>query len=49
MARLKQWCEDVNLVSDGVTYEFVFVGQASFEKYQPKSCQDLLDGFIEYQ
>ena len=49
MARLKQWCEDVNLVSDGVTYDFVFVDQASFEKYQPKSCQDLLDGFVEYQ
>ncbi|MGI9014192.1 MAG: DEAD/DEAH box helicase [Phycisphaerales bacterium] len=50
MARLKQWCEDVNRLSDtGVVYDFVYVDQDGFNRYQPKSFQALLDGFREYK
>jgi len=49
MARLKQWCEDINKVQSDVEYDFVFVDQASYEKYHPKTFQQLLDGFLEYK
>jgi type III restriction enzyme len=49
MARLKQWCEDINRVQTVVTYSFVFVDQASFEKYRPNSFTALVRGFGEYQ
>src|SRR6267378_3271395 len=35
--RLKQWCADVNGKKSGVAYDFVYVDQASFEKYRPTS------------
>jgi len=49
MQRLRQWCEDVNRVQQGARYRFVFVDQASYDKYRPKSFEKLLDGFQEYQ
>jgi len=49
MARLKQWCEDVNRVQSNVDYGFVFVDQESFEKFAPKSFSNLLAGFIKYK
>ncbi len=49
MARLKQWCEDINRVQSAVTYSFVFVDQASFEKYRPTNFKVLVGGFKEYQ
>lgn len=49
MARLKQWCEDVNRVQSEISCDFVFVDQEGFEKYQPKSFADLLAGFKEYK
>jgi type III restriction enzyme len=49
MARLKQWCEDINRVQRVVTFDFVFVDQESFDKYQPKNFQDLIKGFMEYK
>jgi type III restriction enzyme len=47
--RLKQWCADVNGKKSGVAYDFVYVDQASFEKYRPTSFQKLLDAFKEYK
>ena len=47
--RLRQWCEDVNAIQSDVKYDFVFVDQESFEKYAPKSFDDLLAGFREYK
>lgn len=47
--RLRQWCEDVNAMQSDVKYDFVFVDQESFEKYAPKSFDDLLSGFHEYK
>ena len=49
MARLKQWCDDINLVQSNVKYGFVFVDQESFEKYKPDTFGKLVQGFKEYQ
>jgi len=49
MARLKQWCEDINRVQSDVKYGFVYVDQESFEKYKPGSFRKLVAGFVEYQ
>ena len=49
MQRLSQWCEDVNKISPDVTYDFVYVDEESFRVYQPRTFQQLLDGFTEYK
>ena len=49
MARLRQWCEDVNRVQTDVKYDFVYVDEESFEKFKPSSFRQLLDGFKEYK
>jgi len=49
MARLKQWCADINRIQNDVVYGFVFVDQESFEKYQPSSFSALIAAFKEYQ
>ena len=49
MARLRQWCEDINAMQSDVTYDFVYVDEEGFEKYQPKSFADLLSSFREYK
>ena len=48
VARLRQWCEDVNAVQD-VTWSFVYVDEEGFHKYSPKSFAGLLAGFREYK
>ncbi len=42
MARLRQWCKDVNRVQADVTYDFVYVDEEGFEKYRPASFEQLL-------
>jgi len=49
MARLRQWCEDINRVQSNVTYDFVYVNEESFEKYKPTSFRQLVAGFREYK
>jgi type III restriction enzyme len=49
MARLAQWCEDINRVQTNVEYDFVYVDEESFEKYKPTSFKHLMDGFREYK
>ena len=49
LARLKSWCEDVTAAQSAVKYRFVYVDQAGFEKYGPKTFSDLLKGFTEFQ
>lgn len=49
MERLRQWCEDVNRVQSDTIFDFVFVDQASFEKYRPSTFGDLVSGFREYK
>jgi type III restriction enzyme len=49
MARLKQWCEDINKVQDEIAFDFVFIDYESYGKYQPKNFQDLMKGFTGYK
>lgn len=49
MARLAQWCEDVNKLDTGVTYDFVFVDEAGFKKYPVKSFAELVKVFRGYK
>lgn len=47
--RLRQWCEDVNAMQSSVEYDFVYVDEEDFKKYEPKSFAALLSGFREYK
>ncbi|MDP3046089.1 MAG: type III restriction endonuclease subunit R, partial [Chloroflexota bacterium] len=49
MARLRQWCEDINRIQGAVTYGFVFVDQEGMETYKPTKFSQLIDGFRDYQ
>lgn len=49
MARLRQWCDDVNRLQAKVVYDFAFVDQRGFEQYKPKNVKVLLDSFVEYK
>lgn len=49
MARLKQWCDDMNQAQSAVRYDFVFVDEESFKKYQPRTFGDLVKAFREYK
>ena len=49
MARLRQWCEDINKVGTDVEYDFVYVDEESFEKFKPTTFGQLLEGFNEYK
>jgi len=46
---LKQWCEDVNKLQNEVKFDFIFVDQVNYEKYEPKKFQDLITNFLEYK
>ena len=48
MARLRQWCEDINRIQSEVTYDFVYVDEESFDKFNPRSFISLLDAFKEF-
>ncbi len=49
MQRLRQWWEDVNALRVGMNYDFVYVNEAGYKQYAPKSFADLLAGFREYK
>ena len=49
MARLAQWCEDINAAQSETKLGFVYVDQQSYEAYRPKSFKDLVAFFKEYQ
>ena len=49
MARLKQWCADINALQDEVRFDFVYVDEESFDKYRPTTFADVVRGFREYK
>jgi type III restriction enzyme len=49
MARLKQWCEDMNKAQVEVRYDFIFVDEAGFKNYWPNNFADLVKSFREYK
>lgn len=49
MARLKQWCADVNSTQDSVVWDYVYVDQTSFETYEPTSFAALVKSFTRFR
>ncbi len=49
MARLKEWCIDINTAQSNISYDYIFVDEDSFNKYSPKSFSNLITGFCEYK
>ncbi len=49
MARLKQWCDDINQAQADTRFDFVFVDEEGFKKYQPTSFTALVSAFHEYK
>jgi type III restriction enzyme len=49
MARLRQWCEDINQLQNKTEFLFAYVDEENFNKYQPSSFNELLKMFQEYQ
>ena len=49
MARLKQWCDDINKAQHEVRYDFTFVDEEGFKKYRPATFAALVKAFREYK
>ena len=49
LARLSQWCDDINSLQTSVKYDFVYVDQEGFEKYHPDTLKELVSGFRLYK
>ena len=49
MARLRQWCEEVNALQSEVKFDFVFVDDEGFRKHRPSSFSGLMESFSEYK
>ncbi len=49
MKRLAQWCFDLNKAQKKVHYDFVYVDQENYDKYTPKSFEELINNFREYK
>ncbi len=49
MHRLKQWCEDLNKSQKKAKYNFIYVDEESFDKYNPKTFEELEKNFMEYK
>ncbi len=49
MEQLQQWCEDVNRVQTKTKYDFVFVDDVGFAKYNPKTFDAVLTGFRDHK
>ena len=49
MERLKQWCEDINNSQSKMKYNFVFVDEEGFYKYNPKNFKSLVNTFNKYK
>ena len=47
--RLKQWCEDVNKSQNKIKYDFVYVDEESFYKYDISSFEELEKNFRKYK
>lgn len=49
MKRLRQWCEDVTAAQQITTFDFVYIDEESFQRYNPSSFAQLIESFCEYQ
>jgi type III restriction enzyme len=49
MARLGKWCKDVNASQKNIRFDFVFVDEEDFKKYNPDSFASLANNFRKYK
>jgi len=49
MERLKEWCKDINYAQSKIKYDFIFVDEEGFNKYNPKNFQNLVNSFTQYK
>jgi type III restriction enzyme len=49
MARLKQWCEDINSIQKESHFDFVFVDEEAFHDYSPRDFVELKKTFVRYK
>jgi type III restriction enzyme len=49
MARLRQWCADVNASDQSARYGFVYVDEDSFRRHAPRTFASLVASFREYR
>ncbi len=49
MERLKQWGVDINKTQSEIKHDCVFVDEESFDKFKPKSFEELIRDFTKYR
>ncbi len=49
MRRLKQWCDDINALHTDTRFDFIYVDEESFKKYNPKTFKSVVESFREYK
>ncbi len=49
MARLRKWCEDINQSQKKIHFDYVFVDEEDFNKYEPDSFSGLVLNFRKYK
>jgi type III restriction enzyme len=49
LTRLKNWCNDVNKAQKKVKFDFLFIDEETFRKYQFNKFSDLLHLFTQYK
>ena len=45
IARLDQWCKDINKIQSSITYRWILVREEEFKKYTPKNFEELVSIF----
>jgi len=45
IARLDQWCKDINKIQSSITYRWLLVREEEFKKYPPKNFKELVNIF----
>ncbi len=49
MARLKNWCDDMNKLQREKVFDYIFVDEESFKSENPKKFEDLAKAFKKYK
>lgn len=49
MARLRTWCEDINRIQQDTRFDYIFVDEEEFKRYQSKTFADLHRNFTKYK
>ena len=49
IARLKQWCNDLNVQQRNVKFDFAFVDEANFKVLKPQNFSELINNFNQYK